>query len=73
LKEFSAEVLKVISIMINVVDGLQALLGISLDKSLYGILEELPIDQSKDFVHILIPDVLSSVRDHLVEKTLSIS
>src|SRR4030043_528174 len=72
VKEILAEVLNVVPVMINVLYDLNAPLPIPVGNGLDGIVKDLLVDQPEDFGDILIPYLLPSIRDDLIEKTLGI-
>jgi hypothetical protein len=72
LKKLSAEMLEIVSKVIDMLDDLQAPLDIPTGKGFYGIAENFVIDEPKDFGDIFITDGFPRISDHLVEETLGI-
>ena len=73
LKEFPTEVLNVVSELIDLVDDLKTSTRITLGNGFNRVREHLLIDQAEDFVDLLLPDPVSSVRDEPIQKALGIS
>ncbi len=72
VKEILAEMLNVVPVMINVLYDLNTAFPISVGNGLDGVVKDLLVDQPEDFGDILIPYLLPSIRDDLIEKALSI-
>src|SRR5512138_3898066 len=72
LKEFVAEMLNIVPGVINLFGDFHASARIFGRDRVEGIVEDLPVNQAEGFDQVFIPDLLSRVGDHLVEKALSV-